>query len=311
MRLFRKGKSLTFQICRISLFVLCFLAVMVGQTVIPGVIQAKGIEVIYPQRESQTDMRDNDLVELLQMSLEKTIPTDGQFLLRPTYTFTNEKRNRYLLRLNKEVSIIWSSVTKDLEKDLLPIRIPLRKGILGYRVFLIRKQDKDKFAAVKTLDDLRKLTAGQGQTWNDVEVFKANKISVVTGSDYETLFRMLMFGRFDFFSRGINEAPSELKARKKQYPDMMLEETILLYYPWPKFFYVNKSNSKLADRIERGLKIMIKDGSFEKLFLKYNQRHIDAVNLKNRRLIRLSNPLLPATVPLERKELWYDPFNSI
>ncbi len=121
---------------------------------------------------------------------------------------------------------------------------------------------------------------------------------------------MLMEGRFDFFSRGINEAPAELEARKAKYPDMMLEENLLLYYPWPKFFYVNKKDKKLADRIEKGLKMMIQDGSFEALFRKFNQKHIDSVNLKHRRLIKLENPLLPPSVPFDRKELWYDPFKD-
>jgi ABC-type amino acid transport substrate-binding protein len=133
---------------------------------------------------------------------------------------------------------------------------------------------------------------------------------VVTGNDYERLFAMLMEGRFDFFSRGINEAPAELEARKAKYPDMMLEENLLLYYPWPKFFYVNKKDKKLADRIEKGLKMMIQDGSFEALFRKFNQKHIDSVNLKHRRLIKLENPLLPPSVPFDRKELWYDPFKD-
>lgn len=54
--------------------------------------------------------------------------------------------------------------------------------------------------------------------------------------------------------------------------------------------------------------MMIKDGSFDALFVKNNQNNIDAINLKARRVIRLDNPLLPQSVPVERKELWYDLF---
>jgi hypothetical protein len=121
------------------------------------------------------------------------------------------------------------------------------------------------------------------------------------------LFEMLMHGRIDYFSRGINEAPVELAARKSKFPDLALEETILLYYPWPKFFYVNKDNAKLAQRVERGLKLMIADGSLDRLFIKYNQQPMDMVNLKNRKLFKIDNPLLPKTVLVEQKNLWYTP----
>ncbi|WP_027359280.1 substrate-binding periplasmic protein [Desulforegula conservatrix] len=270
---------------------------------------SKDLQVIYPARESEYDTRDDDLVEILKTALDKTIPTDGPYTMRPSIQM-NEGRCRQELKSGVLVNIIWSVATKEAEAEFLSVKIPLRKGILGYRVFLIRKQDKDKFAAVKTLDDLKKFSVGQGHTWNDLAVFKANGIDTVTGNDYERLFEMLMIGRFDYFSRGINEAPAELADRKDKYPDMMLEENLLLYYPWPKFFYVNKHDKTLADRVERGLKIMIKDGSFDDLFNKFNQKHIDAVNLKNRRLIKLDNPMLPSSVPLDRKELWYDPFNN-
>lgn len=272
-------------------------------------IMAAEMTVIYPSRESENDTRDDDLVEILKTALEKTVPAYGYFTMKPS-VFMNEGRYRQELLSGDLINVIWAVPTRETENNFLSVRIPLRKGILGYRVFLVRKQDRAKFAAVKNLDDLKKLIVGQGHTWNDIAVFKANGIPVVTGNDYERLFAMLMEGRFDYFSRGINEAPAELAARKDKYPDMMIEENILLYYPWPKFFYVNKKDKKLADRIEKGLNIMIQDGTFEVLFRKFNQKHIDSAGLKNRRLIKLENPLLPDSVSFERKELWYDPFRD-
>ncbi|WP_163835570.1 hypothetical protein [Spartinivicinus ruber] len=147
----------------------------------------------------------------------------------------NEARYTELLVEGKLLTLIWTSVTEDIEKQLLPIRIPVRKGILGYRIFLIRVQDKDKFEAISNLNQLKKMKVGQGHFWNDVKVFKANGIKVVTGSNYEGLFGMLSEGRFDYFSRGFNEAPIEYEARKHKYPNLHIEQKLLLYYPWPKF----------------------------------------------------------------------------
>ena len=48
-------------------------------------------------------------------------------------------------RYHKEVqdgvrlNVVWAAVTEELERDALPVRIPIRKGILGYRIFLVRR----------------------------------------------------------------------------------------------------------------------------------------------------------------------------
>lgn len=265
--------------------------------------------VIYPRPQSASDTRENDVIELLRASLQKTVDSDGPFQMQPSKMVMKEGRYRKELGKGRHLDIIWSTVSEALEKELLPIRIPIRKGILGYRIFLINKGDKEKFAAIKTLVELRKLRVGQGQDWNDVKVFQSNGFNVTTGSSYEGLFDMLVKGRFDYFSRGISEAPAEYESRKDRLPDLFVEEKLLLYYPWPKYFFVSKNNATLADRVERGLNIMIEDGSFDALFYRYNQGTIDRANLMDRQIFKISNPLLPATAPLDRKELWYSPLN--
>jgi hypothetical protein len=63
------------------------------------------------------------------------------------------------------LNAIWAAVTEELERDALPVRIPIRKEILGYRIFLIRQQDRKKFAKITTLDELKQLTVWQGLGW--------------------------------------------------------------------------------------------------------------------------------------------------
>ncbi|GEM_PF-5787064 len=52
---------------------------------------------------------------------------------------------------------------------------------------------------------------------------------------------------------------------------------------------------------------MMKDGSFDAIFMKYNRRSTIKANLKNRRIIRLVNPDLPKDTPLNDPSLWFDP----
>ncbi|MEH6343969.1 MAG: amino acid ABC transporter substrate-binding protein [Bermanella sp.] len=271
---------------------------------------AQTLQITYfPAPESKNDTRFDYATELLKKALEKTETSDGQFKMKPSGKM-NVGRAFQFLEEGKIVNVGWSTPTKEREKRFIPILIPINKGLLGYRIFLINKQDRKKFAAINTLEELKELKVGQGHVWNDVKVFKANDFKVVTGPDYEGLFEMLSAERFDYFSRGINEAPKEHEERKGKLPSLFIEESILLYYPWPKYFFTSKKTPKLAARIERGLRMMIQDGSFDKHFMKYHQRDIERVNLQNRKLFRIHNPLLLPSAPIDHKELWFDPFDK-
>ncbi len=59
-----------------------------------------------------------------------------------------------------------------------------------------------------------------------------------------------------------------------------------------------------------GLEIMTKDGTFDRIFMKYKSETIDRVNLKSRKLFKIENPFLPEDTPLNRSELWFDPFKK-
>ena len=263
--------------------------------------------VVYPRFASESDTRYNDIVEFLQTALEKTKAEYGPYTLNPSEVLMNELRYVEEVKSGEIINVIWRSTSPEMEKELIPIRICLRKGLLGYRIFLIRKEDQPRFAHIKTLKELKKLSVGQGADWGDVKVFEANHFIIRTGSSYEGLFQMLIDQRFDFFSRGIGEAFNEYEQRKFRFPDLAVENTICLYYPWPYYLFVGKKNAKLAERIEKGLNLMISDGTFDKIFLKYNKASIEKAHLKGRRLLKIQNPMLTPETPLNRKELWYVP----
>ena len=122
---------------------------------------------------------------------------------------------------------------------------------------------------------------------------------------------MLSAKRFDYFSRGINEAFVELENRKKLYPNMRVEQNIGLYYRHPIYLYTSKQNIELHDRIETGLNRMINDGSFDEIFCKYNKSSIEQANLKNRKLFKLKDQLTIPKFVRERRELWFDPMVDV
>lgn len=215
-------------------------------------------------------------------------------------------------RLTEEVQagnldLMWVSTSQAYETDFLPIRIPLLKGLLGYRILLIRAGEQQKFDAIYTKDDLAKITFGQGRTWADAGILEANGLKVIKTTKSPGLFHMLDGGRFDAFPRGASEPFAEIK----KYPELNLavEKNLLLAYKMPFYIFVNKNNPGLAKDIELGLNRAIAAGEFDKVFLQ-NPTVKDVQELaalSQRRIIYLDNPTLPPQTPIDRAELWIDP----
>jgi ABC-type amino acid transport substrate-binding protein len=282
------------------------LALSVLFIILTTTMAAAQTKVVYPAFESGADSRYNDLVEILKTALEKTVTEYGPYTLQPSKSRMNEARSlAELLNPAGMVNVAWCGTSVQKEKDYRALRIPLRKGILGYRVALISRSRQADIDRIRNLDDLRKLSVGQGIGWGDVAIYEANRIKVHTAG-YESLFKMVAANRIDVFPRGINEVFPEYISRHDAIPNLAVEKNLLIYYPWPYYFFFNKSNKSLAKRVETGIRKMMKDGSFDALFMKYNRASIIKANLRNRRIIRIMNPTLPKDTPLTDASLWFD-----
>ncbi|MGH8806455.1 MAG: hypothetical protein ACREX0_01085 [Noviherbaspirillum sp.] len=265
---------------------------------------------IYPRSISSVDSQYMYDYDLLRLALEKTRAEFGHYELRHSDVGMAQARAAEEIYAGTgTVNIFARSTSVEHEARMLPIRIPLDKGLISYRIFLIREEDQRRFSSIRTLDDLRELSVGSYTTWADTKILRDNGFSVVTGESYEGLFKMLIANRFDFFSRSVDEAYREYDERSEQLPTMKVEDAVLLHFPTTRYFFVQRSpaGEKLARRVEHGLNQMIKDGSFDILFRKYKGPLIDRAHLKTRRMFRIPNPHLPPETPLARRELWYDP----
>lgn len=264
-----------------------------------------GANVVYPAPEQANEVRFHDLLDILRTALKITVPQFGPYTLTPSRSGMNEAR--YLIELGKgeRINIAWSSTSVAKEDEFLPIRIPLRKGLLGYRVALIAKEKQAQIDAIQSHNDLKKLTIGQGIGWGDTKIYQSNGFTV-TEAQYNDLFPLTANGRFDLFPRGIGEVFDEYAAHKDHNPNLEIEKRLLIYYPWPYYFFFNKQDGALKNRIETGLRMMQKNGSFDALFKKHNGAAIQQANLKGRRIIRIKNDLLPPNTPME-PGLWFDP----
>lgn len=208
----------------------------------------------------------------------------------------------------KSLDVVWSmtSITREQQPNYHPIRIPLLKGLLGHRIFIIREEDKALFSQIKTLEKLRQFTAGQGDSWPDYYILKNNNISVVGSSSYEGLFKMLERKRFDYFPRGVMEPWVELETRSNT--SLVVDKHLMLYYPTAFFYFVHKDNHTLFKRIEQGLTLAIKDGSFDTLLNQhpYTRTVFQNAAIETRRIFHLKTKLSPQTQAiLNNPDLWF------
>lgn len=207
-----------------------------------------------------------------------------------------------LLQNDKDDFVIWTMTDKEREQQLRPIRIPLCKGLFGYRVFLIRQNEQSRFTQVKSIRELAALSAGQGTHWPDTFIMQKNGLRVITAETTESLFRMLKAKRFDYFPRSISEAWFELEQRNEQ--QLVVEENLILYYPTAIYFFVNKENEALATRIEAGLEKLIDNGNFDAFFYNHPRISMGLEHLIRRRIIYLENPDLPPETPVNKTRYW-------
>ncbi len=258
----------------------------------------RGIESVDPSKEYK--------YQLLELIFSKTQKTDGPFRIEVEKKFIAQARALELVNQG-DLSLIMTMTSKEREHMLHPIRIPIFKGLYGYRIAIIKKGDQKRFTSIQMIDEFKKLWAGQGAHWPDTTILQANGFQVVGGTRYLDLFDMLKAGRFDYFPRGLHEPWKELE--DLQTIDFVVEKHLAIHYPAPGYIFTAKQNKKLADRIKRGFRIALQDGSFDQLF--YNHPNITKVlklaKLKERRIFRIENPLLSPKTPLKQKNLWYSP----
>ncbi|GAA0299780.1 transporter substrate-binding domain-containing protein [Psychrosphaera haliotis] len=229
--------------------------------------------------------------ELLQLALTKTETEFGPFKINYVNRDIIQERALHELNTRRSIDVYWSVSTKARETVARPIRIPLLKGLIGYRVSLILKDRLQEFQNIESIDKFRELAAGQGHDWPDYDILKFNKFSVFPASLYGSIIELLHLKRIDHFPRGLNEILREFELMNDE--RIMIEPKFILHYPSYVYFFVAMENMRLAERIEKGLLLAQQDGSFNKLFRDFV--HFDklneVLNLESRKIIELKNPI--------------------
>ncbi|MFC3120558.1 amino acid ABC transporter substrate-binding protein [Agaribacter flavus] len=258
--------------------------------------------ITYPQSLVENDERYVYPLSLLHLALEKT---GVRYEIRPSSAPMRQEKSLKRLEENLEVNLVWSMTDMHRENQLRPIRIPITKGLIGWRMFIVHRDEPFLLAEINTIDQLLEYQPVQGIAWPDTKILQANGFNVVTARDY-TEARALISGRVaNFFPRSVVEIMSELES--DEFNALVLKPGLAIEYPTAMYFFVNKQNKTLAKLIETGLQRAIDDGSFDELFYSHFQELLEDLNFENIKYFELSNPLLPMSAPTHKSSLWYRP----
>jgi hypothetical protein len=271
---------------------------------LPLTSHANDIRMLAPR--AKIDPVYDYFIELTRLVLSKNkhLYADSKLVL-VGHDDVTQGRSLMLLEHNY-IDMIWAGTNARRELRYLPIRIPLFRGLLGYRILLIRQEDKEKFIRITTPAQLKKLNACQGAHWPDSDILEANGYLVSRVVHFNAMFKMLAKKRCDYFPRAIFEGYAEQSAVVQYLPNIMLMDELILHYNFPFYYFVKKNNTLLAERLEKGLMTALADGSLMNLIgtHKVSKHLFPLEQWKDKRYFELSNEILGSELSLKNKQFW-------
>ena len=248
------------------------------------------IDIVKTKHPGTFDKKAEHRIELIKRALEITEPEYGPFRIDKYTQETSVGRSLKALVDRKLINTMIMPANDLWDSYSIPIKVPVRLGLLSYRVLLVNKDHLPAFEDTTSLQELNKLTAGLISGWATTKAFKFNRMKLVGVDHFDGLFLMLKKHRFDYIPRGINEVDDELRSRKSSLDGLVVEPSIALYIPTSTNFYIAKSEPRLAKRLETGLKIMLNSGELKDILYKYFAEHIERANIAGRKVFKIENP---------------------
>ncbi|WP_435328208.1 hypothetical protein [Vibrio hannami] len=286
---------------RFGVLIFCLICSLQSQSV-------KAVDIIrFESGQYDSDQRLRYKKEVLTLAMERTKDTYGPYEIRTNAPRMNSLRAIQELETGELINVFIALTNEDWEKRTIPIRIPVRRGILNYRLLLIHKDSLPYFTNIETVDELKALNVGLRRSWMTWRVLNHLGFTIVSSSHYDSLISMLQHQRFHYIPRGINEIYDELNRHKTTRSNLMVAPNIALYIPAPAYIFVSHNEPRLAKRLSLGMTELVEDGSLEQLFNEYYGDLIKRANLQQRVIIDVGNHLLPDTVPLNESKLWWNP----
>lgn len=231
-------------------------------------------------------------VDLLRLALSlsgsdiKVLPSCAEY---PT-----EQRRIAMLQSGDEINVVFFGTNAEREEKLLPVYVPIYMGTTGLRLFMTYPEILAKLDNATSLQALKTFTLGQGMGWPDADILRLNGFSVTDGP-YMTLHKMLSAQRFDLYPRAYWQIVGEWRWMRESAPNIVISDKIALYYPQPIYFFVSPKAPELHKALQIGMERAFDTGLLWHLLQTHDETapSFQEINLKDLRIFRIENPLLP------------------
>jgi hypothetical protein len=229
------------------------------------------------------------LKELVTLAADLTVEEYGAYQIERSIEM-EQGRAFVSLAQSQSINLATAAISRERENTTLPIYFPLTRGLLGFRLCLVKKQNIALFENINTTRDFRsnRLLLGVGAHWPDKTVIEQNQLQAVSNPVHAQLYDMLNMDRFDCFPRGIAEIAYELE----KYPtdDVVVEDNIALIYPNAHFMFISPTHVRLKERLETGLMLAKQNGDYKRYFDKHYLVLLKKHGFYSRKLLFLTNP---------------------
>lgn len=233
---------------------------------------------------------------VLRLLLDKTEASHGPYRLEAAGTVSQARA--FLQLAAGELDVVSAMTSQERERQGLPLRVCLYRGLLGVRLPLVLAERR---AELERSSLPRALRNGQVADWPDTFVLQHNGWQVERMPRFGPFAELLKRRRVDLVSLGALEVYPIADARS----GLAVLERWLIAYPSAFYFFVAPTRPALAERLSQGWERALADGSFEALFEQHLGPQLTRARLAQRQWWTLVNPALPATTPLAEARLWH------
>lgn len=291
------------------LLIACALCALPASTWAQGSAPGGASRLVHPRAAAGSDLFIGYYWKVLAEALKQSSDAYGEVQLMQSADQMNHLRAMEELAAGT-VDIYVRAYLPDAYADRLElVPVPIDRGLLGHRFLLTHRALLPALAKVRTLDDLRAFSIGQGAVWVDADILSQAGLKVLRSSTYDGLFPMVQNRRVDLFPRGANEIRGEALSHRETEPDLVVEPTLVLAYPLSFYYMVRKDGAgrQLKARLLLGLQRMRANGSLDRMFNEMKAQVLAGLDVKSRRIIRIGNPLYNKPFYMTaHPELWDD-----
>lgn len=252
-------------------------------------IKSYSVDIVKLQLQQFSEHKAAHNSDVIRRALEITEPEYGAFKLQLIEINMNGDRMIHSSLSGELINTVIVPPSNEWDRQHIAIRIPIRLGLLSYRLLLVNKADLAKFEKIQTLQELKDLRVGLTNYWETTKILKNEAFNILETAHFDGLFLMLDKQRFDYLPRGIYEIFSELNARQNVLSNVVVEPTIALHIPMLSYVYVSPSEQRLAKRIKAGLQKLMFNGELKTLLYKHYGEDLVRANLKDRKVFEIKN----------------------